>query len=284
MGGVRIMVAQNKMVRVAAHIGLIFLSLLIILPIYFTVVSALSSNTSLFGSSLHLWPHGWQWKNFITAWKSQPFGTYFFNSFASNLLIVIAQLITSALAAYGFAFVAFRGSKAAFFLTLLGMMVPTQAIFIPVYLMLAQVHLINTYAGLVLPFVGSAFGIFLLRQGFLAIPKELIAAAQVDGASHLRILWSIVLPNAKATLVTLALLNFVFHYDSLFWPLIATNSSGMRTIPVALSYFLDQEAGGGLEWNLMMAADLLAVIPVLILFALGQRLIIRGVTSYGVKG
>lgn len=278
------MVSQNKMARISAHIALSLLSLIILLPIYFTIISALSSNSSLFGTSLHLWPNGWHWNNFVTAWKSQPFGTYFFNSFVSNFLIVVAQLLTSALAAYGFAFIMFRGSRAAFFLTLLGMMVPTQAIFIPVYLMLAQVHLINTYAGLVLPFIGSAFGVFLLRQGFLAIPKELIAAAQVDGASHFRILWSIVLPNAKASLVTLAMLNFVFHYDSLFWPLISTNSNGMRTIPVALSYFLDQEAGGGLEWNLMMAADLLAVIPVLLLFALGQRLIIRGVTSYGVKG
>lgn len=278
------MVSQNRVGRVAAHIALLFLALMILLPIYFSVISALSSNASLFGDTLHLWPNGWHWSNFVNAWTSQPFGTYFFNSFLSNGLIVGAQIVTSTLAAYGFSFVGFRGARVAFFLTLLGMMVPTQAIFIPVYLMLAQVHLINTYAGLVLPFVGSAFGVFLLRQAFLAIPKELIAAAKVDGASHARILWSIVLPNAKAALVTLALLNFVFHYDSLFWPLIATNSTGMRTIPVALSYFMNQEAGGGPEWNLMMAADILAVIPVLILFALGQRLIVRGLTSYGVKG
>ncbi|KUO97177.1 carbohydrate ABC transporter permease [Ferroacidibacillus organovorans] len=279
------MVSRNLIGRIVAHLTLILLSVVILAPIYFTVVSALSSNTSLFRNALHLWPQGWHFENFVRAWRSQPFATYFFNSFVSNFLIVAAQLITSTLAAYGFAMVPFRGARTAFFVTLLGMMVPTQAVFIPVYLMLAQVHLINTYAGLVLPFVGSAFGIFLLRQGFLAIPKELIAAAQVDGASHLRILWSIVLPNAKASLVTLAILNFVFHYDSLFWPLIATNSNGMRTIPVALSYFLDQEsAGNGLAWNLMMAADLFAVLPVLILFVLGQRFIIRGVTSYGVKG
>lgn len=279
------MVSRNSLGRIVAHVALIVLSVVILAPIYFTVVSALSSNASLFRNALHLWPQGWHFENFVRAWRSQPFATYFFNSFASNLLIVAAQLITSTLAAYGFAMIPFRGARAAFFVTLLGMMVPTQAVFIPVYLMLAQVHLINTYAGLVLPFVGSAFGIFLLRQGFLAIPKELIAAAQVDGASHLRILWSIVLPNAKASLITLAILNFVFHYDSLFWPLIATNSNGMRTIPVALSYFLDQEsAGNGLAWNLMMAADLFAVFPVLILFVLGQRFIIRGVTSYGVKG
>lgn len=286
MGGVQLMVSHNWAGKLAAHAGLIILSLVIILPLYFTFVSALSTNASMFGSSLHLWPSGWHWINFIRAWKEQTFGIYFFNSFASNLLIIAAQLVTSVLGAYGLSCVPFRGSQVAFFFVLLGMMAPTQAIFIPVYLLLAQVHLINTYAGLVLPFVGSAFGIFLLRQGFSSVPKELIAAAQIDGASHFRILWSIVLPNAKASLVTLAILNFVFHYDSLFWPLIATNSNGMRTVPVALSYFLDQAsgAGGTLQWNLMMAADILAVIPVLILFMLGQRFIVRGITSYGIKG
>lgn len=273
-----------KLSHLVANILLIGASLVILLPVAWVVLSSVSPMSDLLSNSIHLLPSRWLWSNYAVAWKSQPFGVYLFNSLFSNGLIVIAQLITSSLGAYAFVFIPFRGKSVAFFAVMLGMMVPLQAIFIPIYLMLSQVHFIDTYQGLVLPFVGSAFGIFLLRQGFSSIPKELIAAARVDGASELRILLSIVLGNAKPALITLALLNFVYHYNQLFWPLIATNSAHMRVVPVGLSYFLSQEAGSELQWNLMMAADVFTVIPVLLLFLLGQKYIVKGVTGYGVKG
>lgn len=278
------MVTTSKTGRIVAHIVLAFFALIIFLPMYWVAISAISPMSALFSTSIHLWPTFWHFSNFVRAWESQPFGRYLFNSLFTNALLVLTQLITSSLAAYAFAFIAFRGSQSMFFIILLAMMIPLQATFIPIYLMLSQVHFINTYQGLIAPFIGSAFGIFLLRQGFLAIPQELIAAARVDGASEMRILRAIVLPNAKPALITLALLNFVFHYNSLFWPLIATNSANIRVLPVALSLFLSQEAGTNLQWNLMMAADIFTVAPVVLLFLLGQKYIVKGITGFGVKG
>ena len=278
------MVAKRRLTRLAAHVVLVIVSLGVLVPVYWMAVSAVSPMSAIFSPTLHLFPTVFHWNNFVRAWTSQPFGLFFFNSLFTNFAIVFIQLITSCLAAYAFVFIPFPGSRAFFFITLLAMMVPLQATFIPIYLMLSQVHFINTYQGLIVPFIGSAFGIFLLRQGFVSVPKEVIAAARIDGASEFRILRSIVLPNTKPALITLALLNFVWHYNSLFWPLVATNSTNVRVLPVALSYFLSQEGGSNLQWNLMMAADLFTIIPVVLIFIFGQRFIVRGIASSAVKG
>lgn len=270
--------------KVVAYTIVIIGSLVVLFPIYWMLVSAVQTNASIFSTKLHLLPLQWDWHNFVAAWNAQPFGIFFVNSIVSNGLIVLAQLVTSSMAAYALVFLPLKGKQVLFFSILLAMMIPMQTTFIPVYMMLSKVHLINTYGGLVLPFVGSAFGIFLLRQSFFSIPKDMITAARIDGASEPRILWSIILPNAKPALITLVLLNFVFHYNSLFWPLVATNSTNMRVIPVALSYFLNQEAGQTLQWNLLMAADLFSVLPVIIIFLFGQRYIVRGVANSSVKG
>lgn len=275
---------RSKSSRFFAHIILIIFSVAVFFPIYWMVVSSVQTNESIFSSTLHLLPLQWNWGNFIRAWEAQPFAIFFINSIVSNLLIVIAQVITSSLSAYALVFIPFKGKKIIFFLILMAMMVPIQTTFIPIYLILSKAQLINTYAALVLPFVGSAFGIFLLRQGFYAIPREMINAARIDGAGEWHILRSIVLPNVKPSIITLVLLNFVFHYNNLFWPLVATNTTNMRVIPVALSYFLNQEPGQNLQWNLMMGADLFSVIPVLLIFIFGQRYIVKGVANTSVKG
>jgi sn-glycerol 3-phosphate transport system permease protein len=274
----------NAFTRVFSHVVLIVASLAVLLPIYWMAVSAFEPNQDILSSTIHWLPLHFQPGNFAKALHSQPFGRFFFNSFLMSAMIVGAQLITSSLAAYALVFIPMRNKRGWFFSILLAMMVPMQATFIPVYLILSSVHLINTYAGLVLPFAGSAFGIFLLRQGFVSIPKDLVHAARIDGASEWRILTSIVLPNAKPMLITLVLLNFVFHYNDLFWPLISTNTTNMRVVPVALSYFLSQEAGQTLQWNLLMAADLVTILPVLALFLIGQRYMVKGIMGSAVKG
>lgn len=270
--------------RIVAYTVLTVLLAGVLLPIWWVAITAVEPVSALFSSIARLWPPAWNWGNFPAAWQSQPFGRYFINSLFTNSAIVAGQLFTSSLAAYAFAFIPFRGSRPVFFATLMAMMIPLQATAVPLYLIMSQLHAIDTYAGLIVPFLGSAFGIFLLRQGFSTIPREMVAAARVDGASEMRILWSIVLPNAGPSIVTLALLNFVYHYNSLFWPLIATNSVGMRVLPVGLSYFLSQEGGNNLQWNLMMAADIFTSAPVVLLFLLGQRFIVKGLTGFSVKG
>ncbi|WP_249226555.1 carbohydrate ABC transporter permease [Alicyclobacillus mengziensis] len=278
------MTTTTRLQRMAGHILLILASLLVLLPVYWMAVSALEPNADILSSTIHWFPHHFQPGNFSAALHAQPFGRFFFNSFLMSSLIVLVQVITSSLAAYALVFIPMRRKRSWFFSILLAMMIPMQATFIPVYLILSSVHLINTYIGLVVPFAGSAFGIFLLRQGFVSIPKDLVQAARIDGASEWRILASIVLPNAKPMIITLVLLNFVFHYNDLFWPLISTNTTNMRVVPVALSYFLSQEAGQTLQWNLLMAADLVTILPVLALFLIGQRYMVKGIMGSAIKG
>jgi len=270
--------------RLIAHFILVVACLAVALPVYWMVISAFEPNADILSTTIHWIPTHFEPGNLSKALHSQPFGRFFFNSFFMSIMIVVCQVITSSLAAYALVFMSIRRKRAWLFAILLAMMVPMQATFIPIYLILSDAHLINTYFGLVLPFAGSAFGIFLLRQGFVGIPKDLIHAARIDGASEWRILTSVVLPNSKPIIVTLVLLNFVFHYNDLFWPLISTNTTNMRVVPVALSYFLSQEAGQTLQWNLLMAADLVTILPVFVLFLAGQRYMVKGIMGSALKG
>ncbi|GLV13984.1 sugar ABC transporter permease [Alicyclobacillus hesperidum] len=271
-----------RLTHSGVHIVLIILCAVCITPLFWMIRTALAPSADILSS--HLWPNHLAFGNFVTAWHAQPFLLFLGNSLLTNATIVACQLGTSALAAYSLVFIPYPGKRLVFFTTLLAMMVPMQATFVPIYSMLSTFHLINTYGALILPFVGSAFGIFLMRQGFLSIPKEMVQAARVDGATEWQILVNIVLPHAKPTVATLVLLNFVYHYNSLFWPLIATNTNNMRVVPVALSYFLTQDAGQSLQWNLAMAFDVFAIAPVVILFLLGQRYFVQGVTGVSLKG
>lgn len=276
--------SQRRMGRFASHVVLLMASMCVALPVYWMLISSVEPNTDILSTPIHWLPAHFQPGDFAKALRAQPFGRFFVNSVFMSTMIVVVQIITSSLAAYALVFIPMRHKRTWLFLILLAMMVPMQATFVPVYIMLSDVHLINTYPGLVLPFAGSAFGIFLLRQGFVSIPKDLIHAARIDGASEWRILWAMVLPNAKPTIITLALINFVFHYNDLFWPLVATNTTDMRVVPVALSYFLSQEAGQTLQWNLMMAADLVMILPVLFIFLAGQRFMVKGIMGASSKG
>lgn len=268
---------------VVSYVVLAGVSLVILVPIWWILVSAVSPLHALFSATPVLWPATVQWGNFGRAWHAAPFAIYYLNSLWVNAVIVGLQLTTSSLAAYAFVFTRFAGQRLLFGLVVGAMMIPAQATFIVNFLTLRDVNWVNTYQALIVPFVGSAFGIFLLRQAFLSIPHELIEAMRVDGAGHLRTLWSLVLPNARPALITLAILNYVFHFNSLFWPLVITNSDQFRVLPVGLSMFLQQEGGSGIQWNLMMAADVFSLLPMILLFLVGQRYIVKGVAASGLK-
>lgn len=272
----------NPVLKSASYALLTIAAALCLAPVYWMIRTSLMPTNNLLSSAL--WPAHPAWSNFAAAWRAQPFLLYLWNSVFTNGAIVALQVMTSSLAAYALVFIPLRGKRWLFFAVLVAMMVPMQATFVPVYTMLSAVHLINTYGALILPYAGSAFGIFLMRQGFLTLPRDIVDAARVDGASEWWILTRVVLPNSKPTVVTLVLLNFVYHYNSLFWPLVATNSTNMRVVPVALSYFLTQDAGQTLQWNYAMAFDIFAIAPVVILFLIGQRYFVQGVAQTAVKG
>lgn len=256
----------------------------ILLPLWTMAVASLSPVKSLYSNHVPLWPQSFRLSNFVDAWHAAPFGRYYLNSIFTTVAIVVLQLITSSLAAYAFAFVRFKASKTVFGLVVLAMFVPTQAVFVASYILISDYGWIDSYQALIIPFAASAFGIFFLTQSFRSFPYEIIESGRVDGCSHLRALRSLVLPNARPALATLALINGVFHFNYFFWPLIITNSESHRVLPVGLTTMASESGGDQLiQWNQVMAADVFMVAPLIVLFALAQRVMVRGVARVGIR-
>ena len=223
------------------------------------------------------------WSNYSKAWnRIEPsFAIYFFNSFLIAVIGTVGVLFTSLLAAYAFAFFTFPGKDFIFTLFLGTMMVPTQVLLIPNFLTLKGLRWYDTYWGLVVPWIAGVFGIFLLRQFFLSMPRELYDAAIVDGCSKTQFLFKILLPLSKPPMVTLGIFAFLASWNSLLWPLIVTESADMRTIQVALNIFNQAE---GTNWELLMAASTFCQIPLIVAYFLAQRQFIQGIARTGLKG
>ncbi|MCY0899315.1 MAG: carbohydrate ABC transporter permease [Firmicutes bacterium] len=257
------------------------IALVVALPLVWMILGSMESVRDMFSRALV--PANLSLHNYVAVLTGQPLAHYFFNSFFTTAIIVCCQLLTSSLAAYGIVFTKIRGRYVVFALVIMSLMIPIQSIFIPDYIILSDLRWINTYAALIVPFIGTGFGIFFLRQSYLGIPRTLVESMQMDGATHWTIFRRLVLPNTKAALVTLALLNGVFHYGYLFWPLLVTNTPARWVIPVGLSYYTEAQPDQIL-WNLLMAANVLAVIPVVLAFLWGQRYLVKGVLAYALKG
>ena len=219
--------------------------------------------------------------NYATVLDTIPIGRYLLNSFIVSTAVVIGQLITASFAAYAFAFLVFRGRNVLFFLFLSTLMIPWEATIIPNYMTIRSLGWLDTYQGLAVPFMATAFGTFLLRQAFLQIPRELWDSARIDGASSFRFLRSMVVPLARPALGTVAIYGFLSTYNQYFWPLLVTNERLMRTTQVGIAQLRDEET---LRWGLIMAGVIMVALPTLALLVLGQRQLIRGLTAGAVKG
>ncbi|MCY0889086.1 MAG: carbohydrate ABC transporter permease [Alicyclobacillaceae bacterium] len=261
---------------------LVPLGVVFLMPFWWMIVTSLLPNNQVFDYPPHLFPTHPQWQDFAKAWSQPDFPRYMFNSIFVSVAIVIGQLITSSLAAYSVARVRFTGRRFVYWLILATLMIPGQVTFIPVFLLMKQLNWIDTYQALIVPFIGSAFATFWLVQSFRQVPQVILDAAQMDGAGHLWVLWRVVIPLCKPALISVAFLNLVFHYNDFFWPLIVTQTNSMRTIPVGLSYLVASD-GSGTLWNILMASSLIAIIPTLILFLLGQRFFVQGTSTTGLK-
>ncbi len=269
----------------ATHALLLLATLLVAAPLLWMASMALQDIQAVFSYPPRLLPSPPKWGNFAEAWRSQPFAAFYFNSVVVAVAIIVGQLVTVCLAAYALTQLSFRGREKVFLLILATMMVPAQVTFVPAFLVLKNLGWINTYQALIVPFLTSAFGIFLVRQSFLRVPQSFIDSARVDGAGHLRILWSIMVPLSKPSLTTMVLLNFVWHYNDFFWPLVVTNSTDMRTLPIGLAFFLGNQGGGeGTPWQLIMAADVFTVAPLILLYFVAQRFITQNDLASGMKG
>jgi multiple sugar transport system permease protein len=223
---------------------------------------------------------GWTLQNYQNAWLKGNFLLAFANSALVALAVTGFQMITSALAGYALARLRFRGRKAVLLIALATLVIPFQMLVIPIFLVLKWGHLINTYAALILPTAVNGFSIFLMTQYFQTIPVELEEAAAIDGATRWQILWRVMLPLARPALVTLFLFTFIGEWNDLFKPLVFTTRPELRTVQLALAEFQEQFTN---SWSLMMAAVVIATVPVVLLFLLGQRQFIRGIATTGIK-
>ncbi|MCA1990786.1 MAG: carbohydrate ABC transporter permease [Coleofasciculus sp. S288] len=218
--------------------------------------------------------------NYQQAWQRGNFFLAFANSTFVALAVTGFQIITSALAGYALARLQFRGRQAILLIVLATLVIPFQILVVPIFLVLKWGHLINTYGALILPTAANGFGIFLLRQYFLTIPVELEEAAALDGANRWQILSKVMLPLSRPALVTLFLFTFIGEWNDLFKPLVFTTRPELRTVQLALAEFQEQFTN---NWPLMMAAVVIATVPVVLLFLLGQRQFIQGIATTGIK-
>ncbi len=222
-----------------------------------------------------LWPARFDAGAYLEVWRGMPVGRYFAVTTAVALAIALCQIALVLPAGYALAKLRFVGRRAAFGLVLACLLVPAQATFVPVFLLFARVGLVDTLPGLVLPFAVSAFGTFLVRQALLNVPDEIVEAARLDGAPEWVIVYRVLGPVVRPTLVSLFLLSFVFHWNDYFWPLVMTTGDRVRTLPLGVALFREQ--GTGVRWHVVMAANVVLSAPALALFALAQRQLLRAI-------
>lgn len=224
------------------------------------------------------WP---QWINFVEAMNSGPFLTYFKNSVIITVTIIIIQWAVMIPAAYAFAKYTFAGSKLFFSLVLLAFMIPGQVTFIPVYLMLADWGILDTLWPQIIPFMSNAFGIFLLRQFFMQIPQELIESAKLDNANEFKIIWKIMIPMSMPALATITLFSFVSHWNDYFWPLVMTDSTAVRPLTIGIAKLRETE--GISNWHIIMAGNVVLVLPILVVYAFASKQIVKAFVYSGIK-
>ncbi len=268
--------------ELAIH-ALLFVGILITcVPIFYMFVSSFKSEAEVFAVPIHWLPHDFQgFANYVAAFQVAPFGRFFMNSLIVSGTRVISVLFFSALAGYGLAKFAFPGNRVCFLLILSTLMVPFQVLLLPLYVLVYKFGWVNTYVGLIAPGLLSAFGVFLLRQFCLTIPDELLDAARIDGANEFRIFLAVVFPLLSAPLATLAILTFMWSWNSLFWPMIVASKPTVMTLTVGMTFF--QQPLREPYWTYIMAVSSVATLPVIALFLALQKYFVQGVVLSGVK-
>lgn len=262
---------------------LISIGLIISLPIIIAFFTSFKLPTDVIRFPPQVLPETWSFESYRIAWQVNPFGRFLLNSTIQSGVITLAQVTFSIMAAYAFAVLVFPGRNILFYIVLGSLMVPFELVFIPNFQLVSQWGMGNTYAGLALPFMASAFGVFMLRQFFMTVPKELHDAAKIDGSGNWRYLWQILVPLSKGAIGAFAIFAFLSAWNQYLWPLIITNSVEMRTLQIGIRYFMTSFDRGA-DWGPVMAGSIIALTPALIAFLVAQRQLVEGIAMTGLKG
>ncbi len=279
---VRIWNRHWRLDRLATHLTLGLFALVTVTPYLWVLSTSLKLRTEVFTPTPKWIPWPINLGNYAEVFDRAPFGIFLVNTIIVVSGILAVQLVTVTLAAYVFARRRFRGANFIFLLFLIQMMIPIHATFLPNFLTLRNLNLLNTRVAMMLPFFASGYGTFLLRQAFKQIPRDLEDAAVIDGCGGLRFLWHVLIPLAKPTLVAFGLISLVSHWNDYLWPLIVTDTPDVRTLTIGLGMFVQQESGA--DWTLLMAATVFVTAPLLGIFLVFQRKFIESFMFSGLKG
>ena len=285
----------DRRFRVLSALFVTLLCLMTGFPLVMTISVSLQTMSEVYSPDLNLIPDALQFVNYKTAMTTGSWARYFQNSLTVTVITVVISLVINAMSGFVFARIPFRGREPLFMLILIGMMIPAQVTLIPVFLLIRSVPfaggnnwlgqggtgLINTYAGLIIPYIAGSFGVFLCRQFYMGFPTELDDAARIDGCRRLGQFIRIYLPLSGPVLASLSVLKFTGTWNEYTWPLVMTSGDSMKTVQLALSMFRDE---GEIFWNQLMAATLVSCVPIYLLFFFAQKHFVSGLLAGSVKG
>lgn len=255
-------------------------AIVLMFPIYWMLRTSVAPTDELANLPVSLWPQNWLWQNYIAPWNAYPFARWTFNSVFIAVISVALTLAINLSAGYAFAKLRFPFRNVLFLLIISTLMVPIQVIMVPQFQIVIDLNLLNSTWGVIVPRLAEAFGLFMARQFFLAIPDELIEAARVDGLGHIRTFWHIVLPLSKPLVATLVIFTFMWRWNEFVWPLIVLTDSNAYTLPVGLQFLIGQYSS---NFGPLLAMSFVSILPMLVVFAVFQKYFVEGVARTGIK-
>lgn len=266
------------------HVVLLVIGIIIAMPIVIAFSMSFTPLREILGrADPEIIPNSLTLKNYDTAWNASPFPRYMLNSFIQTGIITVAQVVFSVLAGFAFAMFEFRFKGLLFALVIGSLIVPFELTFIPNFVLISDLGWANTYQGLTVPFLASAFGVFMMRQFFLTIPRDLYDAAKIDGASDWFYLWRVMVPLSKGAISAFTIFAFLSAWNQYLWPLVITNEESMRTAQIGIRFFLvNQERAT--DWGAIMAGTVIVMIPTLVIFLVAQKQLVKGIAASGLKG
>lgn len=269
--------------QIFLNVFMIICSLMVLLPLIWLITTSFKTKAELFAAPYSLFPKSMRLDNFFIAWEYAPFAKYYINTIVTTFGLLGIQLFTVTFAAYAFGRLEFPGKNLLFILFLTQLMITPQSTIFPNYLLISKIHLLDTRIGIMMPYIASAMGTFLLRQAFMAVPSTMEDAGKLDGCNTWQLIFYIFVPQVKSSLLAFTVISVTYHWNEFLWPLLVSETVRSRPLTVGLSIFA-QQAEGGAEWGLLMAATLLVSLPLLIAFTFFQKMFVNAFTSSGLKG
>ena len=276
--------SRRRFADLPVHVALFAIGLAIATPIIIAFFMSFTPLREILGrANPTVIPDTWTFDNYEKAWNATPFGRFVLNSFIQTGIITAAQVLFSILAGFAFAMFDFKFKNTLFAILIGSLIIPFELTFIPNFLLISDLGWANTYAGLTVPFLASAFGVFMLRQFFMSIPRDLYDAAKIDGATDWKYLWTVLVPLSKGAISAFTIFSFLSAWNQYLWPLIITNDESMRTAQIGIRFFLvNQERAT--DWGAIMAGAVIVMIPTLIVFIVAQKQLVKGIAASGLKG